>query len=146
MTDPPDLVVVHFLAIVFLRFSALAKMARRTSWWLKARGNYGRLSVFNLYSASHPLWQSIWPNVPTSELLLKGVHGCLNQALVFVLCNCLLLEYVEQRDGVFIRGSIIAKSVRSTDVRNCRILEIQGAIAELRRFETLRGKVIEGSK
>ena len=55
----------HFLAIVFLRFSALAKMARRTSWWLKARGNYGRLSVFNLYSASHPLWQSIWPNVPT---------------------------------------------------------------------------------
>ena len=23
-----------FLAIIFLRFSALAKMARRTSWWL----------------------------------------------------------------------------------------------------------------
>ena len=68
------------------------------------------------------LWQSIWPNVPTSELLLEGVHGCLNQALVFVLCNCLLLEYVEQRDGVFIRGSIIARSVRSTDVRNCRII------------------------
>ena len=68
------------------------------------------------------LWQSIWPNVPTSELLLEGVHGCLNQALVFVLCNCLLLEYVEQCDGVFIRGSIIVRSVKSTDVRNCRII------------------------
>jgi hypothetical protein len=41
-------VVVHFLAIVFLRFSASAGLARRTSWWLKARRNYRQFSVFNL--------------------------------------------------------------------------------------------------
>ena len=49
-----------------------------------------------IYIWRHTLiWQSIWPNVLTSELPLEGVHGCLNQALVFVLCNGLLLEYLE---------------------------------------------------
>ena len=61
-----------FLAIVFLRFSALAGMAGRTSWWLKARRNYGQLSVFNLYLALHP----------DGALLHKcadGIH-CMNPA------------------------------------------------------------------
>ena len=48
-------VVVHFLAIVFLRFSASAGLARRTSWWLKARRNYRQFSVFNLKPALHPM-------------------------------------------------------------------------------------------
>jgi hypothetical protein len=30
-------------------------LARRTSWWLKARRNYRQFSVFNLYPASHPI-------------------------------------------------------------------------------------------
>ena len=61
-----------FLAIVFLRFSALDGMAGRTSWWLKARRNYGQLSVFNLYLALHP----------DGALLPKcadGIH-CMNPA------------------------------------------------------------------
>ena len=70
----------------YFRFSALAGIARRTSWWLKARRNYGRLLVFNLNSALDPDGSRFGRMFPLA--------GCCSKAstVAFIRRLCLSLQ------------------------------------------------------
>jgi len=54
-------------------------------------------------------------------------------------CMALLNEYVSARIAQYYRQIETAKE-------HSRVLEIQGAIAELRRFKTLRDETIKGAE